>query len=678
MSFCFSSLIYYVNTDKSAEQRLNEYENANYAEFAHALAKELATDGKNAAARQLASLYLKNMLNAKDPTIQVNKHERWKQLDANARHAVKEEILKAFRSADQGIPRMAAVTSSEIAAVELPYNEWPQFLPTILEYANGAQTPESVKVASIECLGFTAERIFNLSDVGEEKEIPDEAMNNMLTAIVNGVQSGGTPAIKFASITALRNALYFCSKNMEKKQERDAIMSTICDAASIPNDAIRSVAFDCLAQIAYLYYNNLQDYMTKIFELTAAAIRQFDDVSKNAIEFWSTICDTEQERLDEAAEYAELGDPVPADRNCFRYAEAALEALVPILLEALTKQEEDDEEDMFNVHMAATICLTLMSQTVEDKIVNYVMSFVTQNINNGDWRLRDAAIMAFTCILDGPTSETIGPFVSQAMPALLQAVSDGHPMVRDTTAHCISQICKLHVRAIPPEMFPTLLQELMSKCGDQSPKVAAQACAAIHNLANAFQDQSHEQHQTNALSQFMSDLLSTLWKVCDRNDSNESNLRVASMEAISILVQVSALDQKPLLVQLLPAVVERLNHALNQSSLTNEEQESKEQLQGLLCALIQVLYQKLEKHEVAPHTDRAMTMLLGVLQAQNATCHEEAFAAIAAVADLLEDDFCVSTPFLCFSLNFVRMVDAHYVFFRLLFFIYSSELPGRL
>ena len=40
-----------------------------------------------------------------------------------------------------------------------------------------------------------------------------------------------------------------------------------------------------------------------------------------------------------------------------------------------------------------------------------------------------------------------------------------------------------------------------------------------------------------------------------------------------------------------------------------------------------------------------MELLVKVLHAQNATCHEEVFAAIAAIADLLEEDFAVRSLF---------------------------------
>jgi importin subunit beta-1 len=624
---------------------LKEWENSNFAELAHGLATELATEGKPTPLRTLAAIYLKNMLNAKDSQLQVVKHQRWKSLDSNARNPVKEQLLLAFRSPEPKMAHYAALAASEIAAVELPANEWPTFLPTVLEYCANPQSPETVKIASIECLGFTAERASELGDFADEDEpqIPDNAMDSMLTAIVCGIQPGSAESIRLAAVVALRNALVFCEKNFDKREERDAIVTAVCQATTSVDPQVRTSGFDCLAQVASLYYNNLPDYMTAIFKLTVTAIQTDEEsVAKNAMEFWNTIFDAEQLRMDEAAERFEEGLPPLPNRQCAGYAKAALPQLVPLLLETLAKQEEDADDDAYNLHMAGTICLTLLSQTVEDDIVLPVMPFVSQHIQSQNWRMRDAAIMAFQCILDGPSTATLGQSVTQAIPALLQAISDPHPMVRDTTAHCIAQICRLHVHSIPNNYFPQLLQQLMDKCGDPSPKVASQSCSAIHNLATAFQDEAQLGQQTNALSPYMNNLLQVLWKVCDREDSIESNLRVAAMEAIAILIQVSADDQKSLLIQLLPAVMDRLGQALHLQVKSKEETEQKEQLQGLLCALFQVLYQRLDKADIAQSTDPVMTLLLTVLQAQNSSCHEEAFSAISAIADMLEEDFAVS------------------------------------
>jgi importin subunit beta-1 len=600
------------------------------------LATEIATEGKPLQARQLAGLLIKNALNTKDETQQAERHQRWTNLDPAVRDTIKQPLLAAMRSTESVVSHTSAVAAAEFAAVELPYDQWPAFLPTLLENIRQPQFPDPIKIASLECLGYTCERVAVL----DGPEINEQATDSMLNAIVDGIQSTRPDKVRLAAATALKNSLVFSHRNMEKKAERDAIMTTICEATRSQDAGVRAVAYECIVMVATHYYEKLQDYMTTLYELTTATIRSDrEEVAKAAIEFWSSLCDVEQELLDEAADLAERG--LPEERPCMRYVAAALGHLAPLLTETLTKQEEDEDEDSFNLHMAGHVCLTCISQTVEDAVVPVIMPFVQQNIQNESWRLRDAAIMAFISILDGPKEETIGPFVSQSVSVLLNLLSDPHVMVRDTAAHCISKICLLHIRCVPTDIFPNLLQALISKCGEGSPKVASQACNALYNLASAFSEEANGQQGSNALSPYMQNLMETLLRVCDRQDGDEANLRVAAMEAISVLISNSATDVFPMLAQLLPAFIQRFDGTFGMQDFDASDQHKKEQTQGLLCAVIQALYRKLDKGTVVPHTDKIMEQLLRVLQARNANCHEECFSAISAISDVLEGDFVV-------------------------------------
>jgi importin subunit beta-1 len=601
------------------------------------LATELATEGKPVHARQLAGLLIKNSLQAKDDTLQKEKHQRWTALEAPVRDTIKNPLLTAIRSSEAIVAHIAAVAAAEVAAVELPYEQWPPFLPALLENITTPQFADPIKVASLECLGYTCERISSL----DVPEINQPTTDSMLNAIVDGIQASRPDKVRLAAATALKNSLIFANRNMDKKEERDAIMTTICEATRSQDAGVRAVAYECIVQIAVNYYDKLQDYMTTLYELTTHTIREDkEEVAKSAIEFWSSLCEVEQDLLFEASDLQERG--LPVTKPCMRYVAAAVVHLAPILAETLTKQEEDLDDDTYNLHMAGQICLSLISLTVEDAVVPVIMPFVQQNIQNENWRLRDAAIMAFISMLDGPKVETIGPFVSQSVPVLLQLLSDPNVTVRDSAAHCISRICLLYVRLVPTDIFPNLMQALLAKCGEGSPKVASQACTALFNLASAFSDEATQHQDTNALSKYMQTLMETLLKVCDRQDSDEANLRVAAMEAISVLIANSAEDVQSLLAQLLPAFVQRFEATFTMQDFDASEQLKKEQIQGLLCAVIQALYRKLDKQVVEPMTDKIMEQLLRVLQAKNANCHEEVFSAISAISDVVEADFVVS------------------------------------
>lgn len=642
---------FFFRADPNAERTLKEYEERNLAEYATALASQVATEGNDLMARQLAGLCLKNILVAKDESLLLQKHEAWKQLSPEVRTQVKNSLLQALRSSQAVACHTAAQAAAEVAAVELPYKEWPELVPTLLE--NLKTQGEASQVASLECLGFTCERIAML----ETLPIEESTTDTMLTTIVNGMQPSRGPAINLAAATAMRNSLVFADVNINRKPERDAIVKNICEATRSSSAPVRRVAFECLTEIATLYYDKLAEYMDTIFQLTVQAIQQDEeDVAKQAIEFWTSLCEVEIEILDEMEDARIKGVPPP--RTCTRYMQAAIEHLGPVLLEALTKQEEDAdaEDDHCNISMVASLCLSSVAQTVEDLVIPVIMPFVTANIQNENWRMREAATMAFASILDGTSAEAIGPAVNQSIPILLQALGDSNALVRDSSAYTIGRICDLHVRSIPAETFPTLVNGLQSKLLTESPRTASQACTAIHNVSAAFaDDEASLSTGTNALSQYVPSLLDTLLKCADRKDADEHNLRVAAMEAVTCLVQYSAADVKPVLLQLLPVVLQRLGASFTIPTVTNEEREKKEGLQGLLCGLIQVLALRLDKENVLPQADTIMSNVLQVLQSKNATCHQEAFSAISAVADSLESDFEVRLELMLFVVLQVTM-----------------------
>ena len=79
---------------------------------------------------------------------------------------------------------------------------------------------------------------------------------------------------------------------------------------------------------------------------------------------------------------------------------------------------------------AAGVCLMLLATCCQDDIVPHVLPFVKENIKHTDWRLRDASIMAFGAILEGPDPTNLKPIVEQAMPMLIELMTDKSVIVK--------------------------------------------------------------------------------------------------------------------------------------------------------------------------------------------------------------------------------------------------------
>jgi len=226
--------------------------------------------------------------------------------------------------------------------------------------------------------------------------------------------------------------------------------------------------------------------------------------------------------------------------------------------------------------MAGGSCLQLVSNCVEDAVVDFVMPFVQGSINSENWRFREAAIMAFSMILDGPSTEKIGPFVNQSIPVLINLLRDPHTLVKDTTAWTLGRICEIHARCVPPQIFPQLVEGLMAVLMTESPRVSSRSCFALHNLAMAFEG---EDDATNGLSGYMKNLLGTLLQVTERPDWDESNLRSDAYQAINMLIQHAAQDCNALLKELLPVIIGRLQASFTMPVVSNDDRDAKMGLQ---------------------------------------------------------------------------------------------------
>jgi importin subunit beta-1 len=126
--------------------------------------------------------------------------------------------------------------------------------------------------------------------------------------------------------------------------------------------------------------------------------------------------------------------------------------------------------------MAAATCLNLFAQCVGDNIVSPIVPFVESNISNEDWRFREAAVMAFGSILDGPSPELLIPLVDQALPLLIQMMKDPVVNVKDTVAWTLGRVSDYLPQCINPDVH---LQDLITALVlglQDSPRIVANCC----------------------------------------------------------------------------------------------------------------------------------------------------------------------------------------------------------
>mmetsp|Transcript_25568 Transcript_25568/g.35285 ORF Transcript_25568/g.35285 Transcript_25568/m.35285 type:complete len:852 (+) Transcript_25568:355-2910(+) len=600
---------------KAAEETIQNFQETDYGNFFLQFVGELANNDKPIEVRTLAGLILKNALDAKDEARKKHLQDKWVALDANIRGQVKMCLLATLQSPVKSAGHTTAQVVAKVASIELPLKQWPELLPGLMSHM---QT--DAKQATLESLGYICEELDG--DILEQAHV-----DQVLTAVVQGMRKEEPDnEVRLAAATALYNALDFVEDNFKKDQERNYIMQVTCEATQCQDTRVRRMAFECLVQIHNCYYEHMAPYISDVFNLTVKATREDEEeVALQAIELWSTLCEVEMnEDLEDSA-----------DNRMF--VKQALPGLVPMILETLTKQEEgqDGDDSIWNLSMAGGTCLGLIAQTVCDDIVPHVLPFVEANAMQEDWHRREAALFAFGSILEGPKASVLDPLVRNALGPVVLQLKDPNTHIKDTTAWMLARVCEFVPSVLTAETLPQILSELLGAL-NEAPHVAQKVCWAVSYLA--------AEKGATMLAPYFQNIVQCLLQTAERTDAEHSGLRTAAYDALDEVVH-STEDTMPIVYQLLPSLLGKLQGTLQMAVSTADERQKQADLQSLFCGTLQTVIQKLSSVDtfrqqmIAGFADQLMTYFLQVLACQSNSAVEDAMQAIDALILAMGKDF---------------------------------------
>ncbi|KAL5520367.1 hypothetical protein ACEPAG_9591 [Sanghuangporus baumii] len=622
-------------TRQQATEQLETVARDNYPGYLVTLSSELANEAQNITIRNAAGIALKNALSSREASRRQDFHNRWLSLPPEPKNKVKQEALMTLSSSLAKAGGVAAQVVSAIAEVELPVDQWPDLIGILLGFMN-TQENINLRIATLQAIGYICESI--------KPEILSLRSNEILTAVIHGARKE-EPSLEVqqAAINALFNSLEFVRDNFEREGERNYIMQVVCEATQSPSVPVQVGAFECLVRIMSLYYDKMAFYMERaLFGLTVLGMKHPEEsIALQAVEFWSTVCEEEIELAIEAAEAAEYGEPPETESKNF--AKIALPEIVPVLLTLLTHQDEDADEDEWNVSMAAGTCLSLLAQTVADSIVPSVIPFIEANIKAQDWHQREAAVMTFGSILDGPDPAVLAPLVIQALPILIEMTRDENVLVRDTVAWTLGRICDLNVTALKPdEHLQPLISALVTALNDK-PRIVANCCWALMNLAEqlgTYYDDDGVPILPSPLAPYYEGIVDALLKVTE-GTGNEANFRTSAYEALSSYVTHAGPESIPVVQNTALTVLTRMQQLLSMQNqlLGIDDRNNWNELQSNLCSVLISIIRKLNDG-IGPLADQIMTVLLGLIgSVKTSTVLEDAFLVVGTMASALEIKF---------------------------------------
>lgn len=619
-----------------AEHQLQELAANSWDQYMAYLADVLVNGEAKSEVRQLAALGMKNQLTLKDSRLRADQLAKWLALGQAVKDKIKGAASQVLLGGDDRLASSVPQLVSAIASIELPRNEWPTLIPTIIENTK-SDKPTQVKRACLLTIGYICES----ADANDPQILAQS--NGILIAIVQGVQASEPSAqVRLTALNALINSLQFIKLNFQREGERNFIMQVVCEATQASDLRLQAAAFGCLARIVQLYYQHMSLYMEKaLYVLSILGMQSSDEkVACMAIEFWSTICEEEFEIAYQLHEYGERGDNGTPELQSYNFALLATNDVLPVLLTLLTKQNEDPEDDDWSVAMAAGSCLQLFATTTGMYVVEPTLKFFAANIELPEWRNREAAVMAFGSILEGPEIEQLKAPIQQAIKPILQLINDSTLQVQETTAWCLGKLTEVALTAVDLETdMEPLLQALLVGL-NAHPKVSVNSCWALMNILEQLCVDAPLQH-TSVMSRYYENFVPALVQISNKED-NEYNSRASAYEALSSFVTYSAADTMNIIQSIAMEVLNRLEATITmqQQAYSAESKTALEELQINILSLMTNIIRRLS-NDVQGAADKLMAMFIKLLDAQqpNALIEEDIFIAISAVSSAVGPEF---------------------------------------
>ena len=366
-----------------------------------------------------------------------------------------------------------------------------------------------------------------VSTKGSNLQDPDHLAQNsnaILNAVVQGTQAAQRDDdIRVAAISTLYSGLSFVRDNMEREGERNFIMQLLCESTQHANPKVQVPAYSCLVRVMQLYYEKMKFYMERaLFGLTIMGMRNPNlDVATQAVEFWSSVCEEELDIMAEIQDAIEMGEQ--PERENFNFAKTALGEVLPVILGLMFRQDEGDDDD-WTVANSAAAAITLFAQVAENAVLTPVLQFVETNIRGEHWYQREAAVMAFGSVMDGPEPSVLQPLVAQAFPVLIAMLGDSSAAVRESTSWALARATELIPKGFQADVHLRPLMEALVVTLRDPRSATIQNCAwTIQNICGII-GATRPTDPTTPLGPYYEALVTELMQVTQRYACRRSKL----------------------------------------------------------------------------------------------------------------------------------------------------------
>jgi len=618
-----------LETRRRAEAALEQASSNDLVGLLTCLCEELTKPTDN---RQIAGLVLKNTLVGKSEGGGVM--SRWQLIDQNERVKIRQAVLMVMGSQFPDARKVAALIVAKIAGIELPHGQWQDLVPLLI---NSMTTGNSdLWESTFTCIRYICEESAQSQGLKEALKMHAKDILSVVKEGVDGKFSQSV-VVQSSAIKALQHTLDIVDDFFQNERFRTVIIKEmICKMCQHQNPSIRLDSYLCMCELASYYYEYLSPYMEQLFQLTSHGMTQDEEIAKQSTEFWSIICEIEME----LKEQQEMNPNNPSNRTNFNYIPTACKVLTPVLLQNISKQDENIDPDEWTVSKAAAICLTLTAELVKKDILPLVLPFIEQNINLQDWKQREAAILVFGLVLSGPEPSVLLPLAKEICPVVVQNLQHSNHQVKDTAVWTLGRMFKQVPNVLnEPQRLEQMIRILVQCLHEDKAQIAFHVCWALSNIA----EQTESNQQTTPLSKYLQPLILSLLQRADKPDALEHNLLNSCYETINELIKHSGVQDQALIADLLTELVKRMKNELGKPATSQTELRRNNTLANLCSAIgtvvMKIPNELLRSAEGLSRVDLIMELFIVAMQEKDSIIQEEVFMAIGPIVSALEEQF---------------------------------------
>ncbi|ORM40466.1 Importin subunit beta-1 [Babesia sp. Xinjiang] len=562
-----------------AQRQLGEMRERQLADFVRALCDVIANPHVNSDIRQLAGVLLKNSFR-RDPKCTDVSNNVLLQVPADCLHYIKVQLLNVMKAGGENQSCLAACyVISRIAELELRRHGWPEFFDIIIGMIDSNDIDACRN--ALTCLCYLIEDLAAVYYNQGVAFLSKAQSDRLLTSIVKGAFMSDGRSRKTVMI-CLQHILPFVDSNMSVPSERDTIVQAICyNSAPGNSNDVRAAANDCLVQLVTDYYDLIGPCLQYIVPLLWQAIDTgVDEIAIPAFEFWNTICEAEIVLSEDNSESNQ------------RIIQQVISYLLPKILYTMTLHEyEDFDSESWTLPMAAGVCLSLCSQTVKNDIVPSVLQFINQNFNHAQWTHREAAVLAYGYIMEGPDADTLRMLVRDSFDRLCEVLDDPSVAVQDTAAWTIGRIASFHCQVILPHLGSldnpgSNMSKLMVALFKPA-RVAANICWFLHELAEGL---VHVDEYRGMLDAIFPKVCDALVRRANMDDAMERNLFSSAYNSLGNFITNASDACRPQM----GGMLDHFDRMLSQSISSDDHSAESRSRQEAVCGVIQVLLTRVE------------------------------------------------------------------------------------